>query len=203
MRRIVLASGNPGKLAELRALLAGHGCEVLAQEELGIAAPVEDGDDFRANALIKARHAAAASGLPAIADDSGLEVDALGGRPGVHSARYAGPAASAADNNQRLLAELADVPPQRRSARFRCVLACVRDAGDPTPLIAEGAWEGWIATAPRGAGGFGYDPLFIGVADGRTAAELPVAEKNRLSHRGQALAALGGRLPEYLATGRS
>ena len=203
MKRIVLASGNPGKLAELRALLASHGLEVVPQHELGIGSPVEDGSDYRANALIKARHAAAASGLPAIADDSGLEVDALGGRPGVHSARYAGPAASAADNNRLLLAELAGVPPERRGARYRCVIACVRDEVDPAPLVAEGTWEGRIAAGPRGAGGFGYDPLFINLADGRTAAELPAAEKDRLSHRGQALAALAARLGTLAPIARS
>ncbi|MBM5812523.1 MAG: RdgB/HAM1 family non-canonical purine NTP pyrophosphatase [Gammaproteobacteria bacterium] len=190
MKRIVLASGNPGKLAELRALLARHELELVPQAELGIAAAVEDGADLRANALLKARHAAAASGLAALADDSGLEVDCLGGRPGVHSARYAGPEATAADNSRRLLAELAGVPAARRGARFRCVLALVRSAADPEPLIAEGVWAGRIAEAPRGSGGFGYDPLFIGVTDGRTAAELPADEKNRLSHRGRALAAL-------------
>lgn len=194
MKRVVLASGNPGKLGELRALLAGLGFEVVAQAALGIGSPVENGPDLRTNALLKARHAAAASGLPAIGDDSGLEVDALGGRPGVFSARYAGRAASAADNNRRLLEELAGVPRDRRGSRFRCVIALVRDAGDPVPLVAEGVWEGRIGEEPRGAGGFGYDPLFIPVGGEFTAAELPAAEKNRRSHRGRALAALVDRL---------
>lgn len=200
MRRVVLASSNPGKLAELRALLARHNVELVPQAQLGIAGAVEDGTDLRVNALLKARHAAAASGLAALADDSGLEVDALGGRPGVHSARYAGPEAAAADNNRRLLAELAGVPAARRGARFRCVLALVRSATDPDPLVVEGSWEGRIAETPRGSGGFGYDPLFIGVADGRTAAELAAEDKNRLSHRGRALAALARELEALAPT---
>jgi XTP/dITP diphosphohydrolase len=194
MRRVVLATGNPGKLGEMRAILAGHGLEVVARSELGIEPPAEDGDSFIANALIKARHAAAASGLPAIADDSGLEVDALGGRPGLHSARYAGPAADDRANNARLLAELAGVPETRRGARYRCAMVFVRDAGDPDPIVAEAAWPGRIGFEPRGGGGFGYDPYFI-VADGtQTAAEMPAEEKNRASHRGQALTALAARM---------
>jgi len=163
---------------------------VLAQSELGIAPPPEDGDSFVANALIKARHAAAASGLPAIADDSGLEVDALGGRPGLHSARYANQPGDDGANNEKLIRELAGVPAARRAARYRCAMAFVRDAGDAAPIIAEAAWEGAIATTPRGAGGFGYDPYFIVAGGDRTAAEMPAAEKNRVSHRGQALVAL-------------
>jgi XTP/dITP diphosphohydrolase len=147
-----------------------------------------------ANALIKARHAAIHAALPAIADDSGLEVDALGGRPGIHTARYAGPVAGDAANNDKLLAELARVPAGRRSARYRCAMAFVRDADDPEPVIAEAAWEGFIGFERRGTGGFGYDPLFV-VADGtRTAAEMPAIEKNRVSHRGQALRALAERM---------
>jgi XTP/dITP diphosphohydrolase len=190
MRRVVLATGNAGKLREMRAILGDHGLEVVAQSDLGIMPPPEDGEDFVANALIKARHAAAIAGLPAIADDSGLEVDALGGRPGLHSARFAGLPADARANNERLVSELAGVPDERRTARYRCAMVFLRDAADPAPIIAEAAWEGRIASASRGAGGFGYDPYFI-VRDSKlTAAEMPTAEKNRVSHRGQALAAL-------------
>jgi len=195
MRRVVLATGNAGKLAEMRAILDGHGLEILAQGQFGIAPPVEDGTSFVANALIKARHAAAQSGLPAIADDSGLEIDALDGRPGLHSARYA-TGESVHDRNERLLAELVDVPDGRRGARYRCAMVFVRRAADPVPVIAETVWEGSIGRVSRGAGGFGYDPLFIVDGDGRTAAELPAQEKNRVSHRGQALAALAARMRE-------
>ena len=194
MRRVVLATGNPGKLAEMRAILAAHELAVVAQGELGIEPPIEDGASFVANALIKARHAAARSLLPAIADDSGLEVDALGGRPGIHSARYSGPAASEAGNNALLLAELAGIPDERRGARYRCAMVFIREAGDPLPVIAEAAWEGRIGHAPRGSGGFGFDPLFIVAGGDRTVAELSADEKNRASHRGQALAALAARL---------
>lgn len=196
IRRIVLATGNAGKLREMRAILAGHDLMVLAQSEFGIAPPIEDGDSFAANALIKARHAAAVAGLPAIADDSGLEVDALGGRPGLYSARYAGPQADARANNVKLLAELAGLPLAARSARFRCVMAFVRDANDAAPIFAEASWPGRIGFEPRGAGGFGYDPLFIVAGGDRTAAEMPEAEKNRVSHRGQALAALAAAMRE-------
>jgi XTP/dITP diphosphohydrolase len=147
-----------------------------------------------ANALIKARHAAAAAGLPAIADDSGIEVDALGGRPGIHTARYAGPAADDQANNDRLLAELAAIPGPQRAARYRCAMVFVRESGDPAPVIAEASWEGRIGLAPRGHGGFGYDPLFLVGGSDFTAAELPEAEKNRVSHRGQALVALAQKM---------
>ena len=193
-RRVVLATGNPGKLREMRAILAGHGLEVVAQSELGIAAPAEDGDSFAANALTKARHAAAASRLPAIADDSGIEVDALGGRPGIHTARYAGPAADERANNEKLLAELADVPEGRRGARYHCAMAFVRGADDPSPIVAEASWEGRIGFERRGTGGFGYDPLFIVAGGTLTAAEMPAAEKNRVSHRGKALADLAEKM---------
>jgi XTP/dITP diphosphohydrolase len=196
LRRVVLASGNAGKLREMRALLAGCGFEVLPQSEFGIEPPPEDGDTFVANALIKARHAARVSGLPAIADDSGLAVDALGGRPGIHSARYAGEACSDEDNNERLLAELAGVPAGQRSARYHCAMVFVRDAQDPDPLVREGRWEGEIGFERRGAGGFGYDPLFVVAGSRLTVAEMPAADKNQVSHRAQALnalvAALGG-----------
>ncbi len=151
MRRVVIATGNPGKLREMLAILAGHGLELVAQSALGIEPPVEDGDSFVANALIKARHAAARSGLPAIADDSGLEVDALGGRPGIHTARYAGPEADDEANNDKLLAELAGVPAARRGARYRCAMVFVRSCADDAPIVAEAAWEGRIGFARRGA----------------------------------------------------
>ncbi len=190
----MLATGNVGKLTEMRAILAAHGLELIPQSDFGIAPPVEDGASFGANALIKARHAAAVSGLPAIADDSGLEVDALGGRPGLNSARYAGSGATARANNELLLSELAGVAEEQRGARYRCAMVFVRDAADPGPIIAEGLWEGRIGREPRGKGGFGFDPLFIVGGDHRTAAELPAQEKNRQSHRGQALAALAARM---------
>ncbi len=193
-RRVVLASGNPGKLREMRAILDGHGLEVVAQAELGIQPPVEDGDSYVANALIKARHAAAASGLPAIADDSGIEVIALGGRPGIHSARYAGAGADDEANNDKLLAELATVPGPGRAARYRCAMVFVREAADPSPVVAEASWEGRIGFARRGRGGFGYDPLFLVGNGDVTAAEMPEAEKNLVSHRGQALMALAEKM---------
>ncbi len=194
-RRIVLATGNRGKAREFAAML-GPDWEICLQSELGVKPVAETGDSFAANALIKARHAAAATGLPALADDSGLEVDALDGAPGVLSARYAGEAAGDADNLRLLLERMAAVPAGRRTARFRCVLAYVRGAEDPAPLLVEGSWEGRIATAARGAAGFGYDPVFEDGASGLTAAELPAERKNALSHRGQALRALRELLQE-------
>jgi XTP/dITP diphosphohydrolase len=187
--RLVVASGNAGKLAELRALARELATEIVSQSELGVAPVAESEASFVGNALLKARHAARATGAAALADDSGLEVEALGGAPGVYSARYAGAGASDADNNRKLLAALAGIPAPRR-ARYRAVLVLVLGPGDPTPLIAEGRWDGRIAAAPRGAGGFGYDPLFVPGEGERTAAELTPAEKNRVSHRAQALAAL-------------
>jgi XTP/dITP diphosphohydrolase len=194
LRRVVLATGNPGKLREMREILDGHGLEIVAQSEFGIEPPVEDGDSFVANALIKARNAARLSGLPAIADDSGLEVDALGGRPGLHSARYVGPAMDEEANNDRLLAELAGTPDAKRSARYRCAMVFVRSADDPAPVVAESAWEGRIGRERRGTGGFGYDPLFIVAGTTLTVAEMTQGEKNRVSHRGQALALLSERV---------
>jgi XTP/dITP diphosphohydrolase len=193
-RRVVIASGNPGKLREIRAILAGHGLEVVAQSEFGIQPPVEDGDSYAANALIKARNAAFVTGLPAIADDSGLEVDALGGRPGIHAARYSGPEVDAEVNNDKLFAELAELPQARRGARYRCAMVFVRGAADPEPLIAEASWEGSIGFARRGLGGFGYDPLFIVAGADVTVAEMPEEEKNRVSHRGKALMALAEKM---------
>jgi XTP/dITP diphosphohydrolase len=192
--KLLLASANAGKQREFAALLAPLGLELVLQGALGIDSVAETGATFEDNALLKARHAAGRARLPALADDSGLEVDALDGRPGVWSARYAGAAASDDDNNARLLAELAGVPPERRGARYRCVLALVRDASDSAPLIASGSWEGRIATRRAGSGGFGYDPLFIPEGHETTVAELPLALKNAHSHRAKALAALVGQL---------
>ena len=189
-RRVVLASANPGKQREFAALLDPYGIELWLQTAIGIASVAETGTSFEANALLKARHAAQLSGLPALADDSGLEVDALGGRPGIHSARYAGESASDQDNNSKLLAELAAVPPAARTARYRCVLALVRRPADPAPVLASGSWQGSIALNPAGSQGFGYDPLFIPEGMQGSAAELPAEVKNRLSHRGQALTSL-------------
>ncbi len=186
---LVLASGNAGKVREFQALLGGS-WRVRPQSEFGVTPVEETGATFLANALLKARHAAGIAGLPALADDSGLEVDALGGAPGVHSARYAGEGSSDAANNARLLAALEGVPDARRTARYRCVLVWIRGPDDDTPLVAEGAWEGRILSAPRGLGGFGYDPLFLDPVPGLTAAELAPAAKNARSHRGLALARL-------------
>ena len=188
--KAVLASDNPGKLRELSALLAPLGFELVTQGSLGIASAEETGTTFEANALLKARHAARRSGLPALADDSGIEVDALDGRPGVYSARYAGLKATDAANLERLLQELTGVPTARRTARYRCVLAWVRAADDPAPLLAAGAWEGQVLEAPRGSGGFGYDPVFLPEGSALSAAEMPPAAKNAISHRAQAMQAL-------------
>ena len=193
-RRLVLATANQGKLRELRELLAEQDCAVLSQADFDVEPVEETGLTFIENALLKARHAAERSGLPAVADDSGLVVDALEGRPGIHSARFAGEDASDADNVALLLEKLDGVPGPHRGARFVCAMALLRFPADPTPLVCEGRWEGRIAMSPRGSGGFGYDPVFI-TADGRTSAELSAAEKNRLSHRGQAVRELVRRLP--------
>jgi XTP/dITP diphosphohydrolase len=185
--RVVLATGNQGKLRELQALLAPLACEVLPQSAFTSASVEETGLTFVENALLKARHAAQASGLAAIADDSGLEVDALHGEPGIRSARYAGDGASDAQNLQKLLAELRARPGASRAARYRCALVFMRWTEDPAPLICQASWEGRIIDTPRGSGGFGYDPIFELPGRGVTAAELPAGEKNRLSHRGRAL----------------
>ncbi len=189
-RRVVLATGNAGKQREFAALLAPLGFMVVTQADLGIPGADETGDTFEANALLKARHVARVAQLPAMADDSGIEVDALDGRPGVRSARFAGPDATDAANNALLLQQLAGTTGDARRARFRCVIAHVRDADDPAPLIAHGSWEGRIAESPAGQGGFGYDPLFIPEGLSITAAQMAPAAKNAVSHRGQALAAL-------------
>ena len=193
---LVLASGNAGKLAELRELLAGHGFTLRAQSEFGVTDAEETGLTFVENALLKARHAARATGLPALADDSGLCVDALGGAPGLYSARYAGPDGNGARNIARLLGELEGVPDEDRGARFNCCIVLLRHATDSCPLVVEGSWRGRILRAPRGDGGFGYDPVFLDPASGLTAAELPAARKNAVSHRGLALATLRARLHE-------
>jgi XTP/dITP diphosphohydrolase len=189
-RTIVLASGNAGKIREIGEMLADLDYRIVPQTEFGVPDADETGPNFVENAILKARNASRHTGLPAIADDSGLEVDALGGAPGVQSARYAGADTTDAANVEKLLTALRDVPDAERTARFRCVMVYLRKPDDPMPVIAQGTWEGSIARAPRGSNGFGYDPVFI-VPDHRcTSAELPPHEKNRLSHRGQALHAL-------------
>lgn len=197
-RRIVLATGNPGKLREIRSLLEPLGLTIEPQSEHGVREAEETGLTFVENAILKARNAAHHTRLPAIADDSGLEVDALHGAPGIYSARYAGPDADDVANIARLLEALEGVPAERRGARFRAVLVFLEHAEDPAPVIAEGVWSGQIVEQPTGANGFGYDPLFFVPSEGCTSAELPAETKNRLSHRGQALkrlvTTLGGRL---------
>ena len=192
--RLVLASGNAGKVAELRDLLADSGIDVTAQSAFGLPDIEESASTFVENALLKARHAARATGRPALADDSGLCVEALGGAPGLYSARYGGTHGDAAANIARLLAEMAGVPEGRRDARFYCVVVLLRSADDPQPLIAEGEWPGRILRAPRGAAGFGYDPVFFDPVHGCSAAELDPVVKNLVSHRGRALAVLKQRL---------
>jgi len=190
MKRLVVASSNHGKLAEIREVLAGLQLDLVAQTELGIADADETAATFIENALLKARHAARHSGLAALGDDSGICVDALDGAPGLYSARYAGAHGDAAANIAKLLYALRDVPELARTAHFHCVIVLLRGADDPAPLIAEGRWDGRILQAPRGDGGFGYDPVFFDPLLGRGAAELDAAIKNRVSHRGKALAAL-------------
>jgi XTP/dITP diphosphohydrolase len=194
--RLVLATGNPGKLREMRAILAPWSVDVRPLSEFAGAAAEETGLSFVENAILKARFAAEAAGLPAIADDSGLEVDALHGAPGIYSARYAGPGADDAANNARLLEDLDAMPDAARGARYRCAMVFLRWPLDPSPLVQQASWEGRIARVPRGSGGFGYDPLFL-VGDGeRTAAEMEPARKNEVSHRGKALRALVAALTE-------
>jgi len=190
MKEIVLASRNAKKLAELQGLLGALGYRLRPLSEFSGEAAEEHAPSFVENALLKARHAAKVSGLPALSDDSGIEVDALNGAPGVHSARYAGANASDAANNTRLLEALRDVPMHRRGARYVCVLAFVRQPYDPVPVLAQGEWRGQLLETPRGNNGFGYDPLFWVAQHGKSAAELPAELKNRLSHRARAAAAL-------------
>lgn len=196
LTRIVLATGNPGKLKELGELLAPLAMQPLPLSAFTRECAEETGLSFVENAILKARHAAACSGLPAIADDSGLEVDALRGAPGIYSARYAGASASDADNLRKLLSELRDVPSSKRTARYRCALAFMRWDRDPAPLVCQASWEGRIIDLPRGTGGFGYDPIFELPDRGVTAAELPAEQKNAVSHRGLALRELIARLQE-------
>lgn len=196
MEKVVLATGNKKKVEELNALLAGMDYTVVPQSEFNVESVPETGTTFVENAIIKARHAARITGLPAIADDSGIEVDALLGRPGVYSARYAGEDASDQDNLEKLLDEMNGVPAVLRTARYWCVLVYMRHADDPTPIICQASWEGTLATEPAGENGFGYDPIFNVPDLDCTAAELDPATKNSLSHRGKALAQLAKALQE-------
>lgn len=194
MRRLVLASNNAGKIREIRTILEPLQIDVLPQSQFDVAEAEEPHGTFVENALAKARHAARCTGLPALADDSGICVQALDGGPGVYSARFAGEPKSDQRNNDRLLELLAQVDDRR--AYYYCVIVVMRHAGDPQPLIAEGEWHGEVLRAPRGSGGFGYDPLFFDPIVGQTGAELPPSEKNRISHRGKALAQLARKLGE-------
>ncbi|MFV0490028.1 MAG: XTP/dITP diphosphatase [Vibrio fluvialis] len=187
MKKIVLATGNQGKVREMADLLADFGFDVVAQSEFNVSEVAETGTTFIENAIIKARHAAKETGLPAIADDSGLEVDYLGGAPGVYSARYAGEDASDQQNLEKLLDAMKDVPEAQRSARFHCVLVLMRHENDPTPLVCHGKWEGRILTQAHGSNGFGYDPIFFVPEENCASAQLEPVRKKQLSHRGQAL----------------
>jgi XTP/dITP diphosphohydrolase len=195
MKKLVLASGNPGKLRELAAIMADFDYELIPQSEFGVIEAEETGTTFVENAIIKARNAAAHTGLPALADDSGIEVDALLGAPGVYSARFSGPDASDHANNALLVEKLSTVAAAERTARYRAVLVLMRHASDPAPLISEGSWEGIIQLEPIGDGGFGYDPYFYLPDRQCTSAELSAEEKNRISHRGKALQQLRQILP--------
>ncbi|MGC8120056.1 RdgB/HAM1 family non-canonical purine NTP pyrophosphatase [Marinobacter sp. VGCF2001] len=196
--KLVIASNNQGKIAELNSLLAPLGLTPVAQGELGVPEAEEPAVTFVENAILKARHAARLTGMPALADDSGLAVDALDGRPGVRSARFAGDNASDTDNVQALLAALDGVPEAQRGAQFHCALVYLRHADDPTPIICHGRWPGQVLTAPRGTGGFGYDPVFLVPGHGVSAAELPREKKALISHRGRALAQLAEQLQAEL-----
>lgn len=195
-QRIVLATGNRGKVKEMQAILAPFGFEVVPQSEFDVPEAEETGLTFVENAIIKARNAAAHTGLPAIADDSGLEVDHLKGAPGIYSSRFAGPDAIDSDNVARLLADMKSVPENERTARFQCLMVFMKHDRDPTPLICQGTWEGTILHAPQGDGGFGYDPVFYVPTHNCASAELPAEVKNQLSHRGQALRKLAEALRE-------
>ena len=196
--KLVLASSNHGKLEELRGLLSGNGIELIAQSDLGVDDADETGTTFVENALLKARHATRITGLPALADDSGICVDALDGAPGLYSARYAGEHGNASRNIDRLLEALAGMPDERRSAHFYCVLVLLRHADDPQPMIVEGQWNGRILHERLGSGGHGYDPVFFDPVHGQSAAEMELSFKNAISHRGKALAQLKRRLPGLL-----
>jgi len=196
--KIVLASSNAGKIKELNEMLAELDMQIVPQQELGIEDVEETGLCFVENAILKARNAALMSGMPAIADDSGLEVDLLNGAPGIYSARFAGPEATNASNNKKLLEVLGDAPLEQRSARYQCVIVYMRHATDPTPIICQGSWEGHIALEAKGDGGFGYDPLFYVEALNCHAAEIDKQEKNRISHRGKAIRELLTRLADRL-----
>ena len=197
MKEIVLASSNPGKVREINQLLATLDLHVQPQSEFGVADAEETGLTFVENAILKARNAAQHTGLPAIADDSGIEVDALNGAPGIYSARFAGEGASDQANLEKLLTEIAGVPEAQRSARFQCLMVFMRYANDPTPLICQGTWEGRILLAAQGDNGFGYDPVFYVPTHNCSSAELPADVKNALSHRGQALRQLVAALKQY------
>jgi XTP/dITP diphosphohydrolase len=190
LKKIVLASGNAGKVREINKLFAGTGIEVVPQSEFNVPEVPETGTTFVENAIIKARHAAHCTGLPAISDDSGIEVDALDARPGVYSARYAGANASDEDNNRKMLEELKGVPEAERTARYQCLIVFMRSHTDPVPIITQGSWEGRILEAPQGNGGFGYDPIFYVPTHGCSGGELPLDVKNTLSHRSIALKAM-------------
>ncbi len=190
MSKIVLASNNPGKAREISQLLAGLDMQVVPQSDFNVEEVEETGLTFVENAILKARNAAKHTGLPAIADDSGIEVDALHGAPGIYSARFAGIGASDTDNLNKLIRDLAAIKNAPRTARFQCLMVYLRHADDPTPLICQGTWEGEIIDTPRGSNGFGYDPVFFVPSEQCTAAELTADRKNSLSHRGQALACL-------------
>ncbi len=196
MKKLVLATSNRGKVTEMQPLLSDIGYDIITQSELGISDAIEDGHSFVENALIKARHASALSGLPAIADDSGLIIDALQGAPGLISAHYAGVHGDTEGNIRKVLSEMIDVPRANRSARFYSLIVMLKHAHDPQPLIAEGIWEGEILELPRGSNGFGYDPIFFVPDQQCSAAELPPDIKNNISHRGRALAVLRKKLME-------
>jgi len=197
-RQIVLASSNKGKLKEFNQVLGDLGVEVVPQSQFSVPDADETGLSFVENAILKARHACQLTGLPALADDSGLEVDALNGAPGIYSARFAGPDATDEDNNRKLLQSLEGTSPEQRSARFRCVLVFMRHAEDPTPLICQGSWEGHILPLLQGDNGFGYDPLFLVPGLDISSAQLPPEQKNKVSHRGLAVQQLIQQIPAYL-----
>lgn len=196
MEKIVLASNNAGKVREIHDLLKDFDLEIVSQSEFNVDDVEETGLSFVENAIIKARYAAVKTGLPTIADDSGIEVDALNGAPGIYSARFSGEDANDKDNNKKLLEELKDIPAEKRTARYQCVMVFMRHAADPTPIIASGTWEGIILDAPKGSGGFGYDPLFYVPTHQCSAAELTAELKNKLSHRAKALVGLLHELQE-------